>query len=242
VQALIGSALVIAGAIALNQRLECQGDAKMPRTAGRPLPTGRLSGRQVVVFAVAATLLGLAYLGLAGNLLLVLLAAAGWLIYVGIYTPLKTRSPWQTPVGAVAGAVPVLLGTAAMGQSLSPWGLVLFGIVFFWQFPHATAIAWRYRDELAAAGVKVAAVTDPTGRSAGVWSVIGAAALLPVSLAPLLLGMAGAFYGVPALVLGTAYLVLAVRFAVHPDDLSARRLLVGSLIYLPAMLGVLLSL
>ena len=140
---LFGTALVIVGAIALNQRLECAGDAKMPRTADRPLPSGRLSRRQVTTFGLAATALGLAYLAIAAGPMLTLLAAIGWLMYVGIYTPLKSRSAWQTPIGAAAGAMPVLLGAAAGGQSLSPWALVLFGIVFCWQFPHSMAIAWR---------------------------------------------------------------------------------------------------
>ena len=103
IHALVGAALVIAGAIALNQRLECQGDAKMPRTAGRPLPAGRLSRRQVTVFGLTTTALGLTYLALAANPTLTLLAAIGWLVYVAIYTPLKTRSIWQTPIGAAAG-------------------------------------------------------------------------------------------------------------------------------------------
>ena len=126
---------------------------------------------------------------------------------------MKTRSAWQTPVGAAAGATPVLLGAAAVGRAFSPWAFVLFGIVYFWQFPHSMAIAWRYRQEFAAAGVKVAAVTDPSGRTAGIWAVLGAAALLPVSLAPLLLGLAGAGYGIAVIALDVAYLAMSVCFA-----------------------------
>jgi heme o synthase len=238
-QALLGAALVIGGAIALNQRLECRGDARMPRTAGRPLPAGRLSRRQVTTFGLVTTAVGLTYLLLATNPTLVLLAAMGWLVYVGVYTPLKTRSTWQTPIGAAAGAMPVLLGAAAVGGSLSAWAFVLFGIVYFWQFPHAMAIAWHYRQEFAAAEVKVAAVTDPTGRSAALWAVLGAAILLPVSLAPVLLGLAGPGYGVAALGLGTGYFVASVCFARRRDDASARQLLLASLAYLPAMLTAL---
>jgi protoheme IX farnesyltransferase len=238
--ALLGTAAVIAGAIALNQRLEWQGDAKMPRTAGRPLPAGRLSRRQVAVFGLTTTTIGLAYLAMVTNATLALLAAIGWLVYVAIYTPLKSRSIWQTPVGAAAGATPVLLGAAAVGGLLTPWAFVLFGIVFFWQFPHAMAVAWRYRREFAVAGVKVAAVTDPTGRSAGIWAVLGAAALLPISLLPLLLVSANGIYGVATGLLGTAYLGLAACFARRPDDRTARRLLLASFVYLPAMLAVLL--
>ena len=238
--ALLGTALVVGGAIALNERLEWQGDAKMDRTAGRPLPAGRLGQRQVTVFGLTATVLGLVVLASATNPTLTLLAAAGWLVYVAVYTPLKTRSTWQTPLGALAGATPVLLGAAAVGPSLSPWALLLFGMVFFWQFPHSMAVAWRYREQFAAAGVKVAAVTDPTGRSAGRWAIAGAAVLLPLSLAPLWLFSARATYGASAGLLSAAYLGLAVCFGRRPDDATAGRLLLASLLYLPALFAVLL--
>jgi protoheme IX farnesyltransferase len=240
IPSLLGTALVVAGAIALNERLEWQGDAKMQRTADRPLPAGRLSRRQVTVFGLALTVLGLVFLALATSPTLTLLAAVGWFMYVAIYTPLKTRSAWQTPLGALAGAMPVLLGAAAVGRSLSPWALLLFGIVFFWQFPHSMAIAWRFRREFAAAGVKLAAVTDPTGQSAGRWAMAGAATLLPISLTPLWLFSAGATYGLAAGLLGVAYLGLSVCFARRPDDATAHRLLLASLIYLPALFVVLL--
>ncbi len=239
-RAMCGTAMVIVGAIALNQRLECAGDAKMPRTAGRPLPSGRLGRRQVTTFGLAATGLGLAYLMIMCGPLLTLLASSGWLIYVGIYTPLKTRTAWQTPIGAAAGAMPVLLGAAAGGQSPGRWALVLFGIVFFWQFPHSMAIAWRYRRQFAAAGVRVAAVTDPTGQTAGLLAVFGATALLLVSQIPLQLGLAGAAYDVAVLVLGTMYLATSVWFLYRRDDKTARLLLIASLVYLPAMLAVFL--
>jgi heme o synthase len=238
--ALLGAAMVIAGAIALNQRLECYGDAKMPRTAGRPLPAHRLGRPQVTCFGLAATALGLAYLAVTTNPSLTVLAAIGWLAYVGVYTPLKPLTSWQTPVGAAAGAMPVLLGAAVVEAAFHPSALVLFGIVYFWQFPHAMAIAWRYRQEFAAAGVKVATVTDPSGRTAGVWAVLGTAALLPISLLPWFLSSAGATYGVAAVVLGAVYLGLATRFARCPNEANARRLRHVSLVYLPSMLAVLL--
>ena len=239
--ALAGTALVITGAIALNQRMECQGDAKMRAHRERPLPAGRLSRRQVTLFGLGTTAVGMAYLTLVADPLLTVLAAVGWAVYVVAYTPLKTRSAWQTPVGAVAGATPVLLGAAAVGGSLYPWAFVLFGIVYCWQFPHSMAVAWRYRREFAAAGVKVAAVTDPTGQTAGRLAVLGATVLLPASLLPLPLGLAGAAYGAAALAMGAIYLATSVWFARRPDDETARRLLVVSLIYLPAMLAAILS-
>ncbi len=237
--ALAGTALMIVGAIALNQRLECRGDAKMARTAGRPLPAGGLTRRHVTSFGIVATAIGLVYLAVAAGFLLTALAGINWLLYLAAYTPLKTRSAWQTPIGAAAGAMPVLLGAAIAGQTLSPPALMLFGMVYCWQFPHSMAIAWRYRREFAAAGVKVAAVSDPSGRTVGLWAVAGAAALLAVTLAPLWLSSRGATYGYCAAGLGAALLVCAVAFARSPTDTAAGRLLWASLIYLPAMLAVL---
>jgi protoheme IX farnesyltransferase len=137
--------------------------------------------------------------------------------------------------------MPVLLGAAIGGQPLGPRALVLFGIVFFWQFPHSMAIAWRYRGEFAAAGVKVAAVTDKTGQTAGLLAVFGATALLPVSHIPLQLGLASAAYDVAVLVLSTMYLAASLWFACRRDDKTARWLLIASLVYLPAMLAVFLG-
>jgi heme o synthase len=238
--ALLGAALVVGGAGALNQRLEYMSDAMMPRTANRPLPAGRLSLRHGTLFGLAATAAGLLYLAIASNMSVTLLAGVGWLLYVCVYTPLKTRSVWQTPIGALAGAMPVLLGAAAVGGLLSPWTLTSFGVVYLWQIPHSMAIAWRYRREFATAGVKVAAVTDPSGQTAGIWAVLAAAALMPVGLTPWLLSLTGAAYCAAGLVLGTAYLAASAWFAFRPDDLSARRLLLASLIYLPAMLAALI--
>jgi heme o synthase len=240
IPALCGAGLVIAGAIALNQCLECRGDALMPRTAGRPLPTGCLTRRQVTVFGLCSSAAGLALLTLAAHPITALLAAIGWMLYVLIYTPLKTRSQWQTPVGAAAGAMPVLLGAAAVERAFSPWAMVLFGIVYFWQFPHSMAIAWRYRNEFAAAGVRVAAVTDTTGRAAAVWTILGAVALLPISLTPAAIGLAGVSYSAAAILLGLLYFAISLRFACHRDDSTARQLLLVSLVYLPAMLAALL--
>lgn len=240
VNALVGSALVIVGAIALNQRLEYDSDAKMPRTANRPLPSGRLSNRQMTVFGIVTTSAGLAYLALLVNPAIVLLAAASWVIYVWIYTPSKRFTPWQTAVGAVAGAMPTLLGGAAADAALSPHALTLFGIVYFWQFPHAMAIAWLYRDQYASAEVKLPTVLDPSGRSAGLLSLAGALALVPVSLVPVITQAAGGVYLALMMLLALSYLLPAVRFLVQAEDANARRLLRVSVLYLPAALATLL--
>jgi heme o synthase len=238
--ALLGAAGVIAGAIALNARLESRSDAKMLRTADRPLPSGRLSHRQVTRFAVLSTILGLCYLAIFSNPQLVGLALMSWMFYVAAYTPMKRRSIWQTPVGAVAGAMPVLLGAAAVDAPGSPLAWCLFGIVLFWQLPHSMAIAWLYRREFASAEVRVATVVDATGRTAGRIALLGAVLLLPVSVMPAFLSLARWEYGATATVLGLIYLEFSRRFHVAPRDDTARRLLRMSLIYLPILLATLL--
>lgn len=238
--ALAGVALVTAGAIVLNQRIEGRSDALMPRTARRPLPAGRLSPRQVLAFGIVASAAGFAYLAFWGNRPTLLAAAAAWVIYVWVYTPLKPFTTWQTPIGSIAGAMPTLLGAAAAGAPFSPTALALFGVVFFWQFPHAMAIAWLYRREFAAADLKVATVVDPSGRTAALISLLGAVLLLPVSLAPTLLGRTGWAYAAAAAALGLVYLAAAVQFLGRRDDGVARRLLHASLIYLPLVFVALL--
>ena len=238
--AILGSGLVIVGAIALNQRLELVSDAKMPRTARRPLPAGRLTARQVTSFGIATTVAGLAYLAAMVNLPIVILAGVSWVIYVWVYTPAKMLTTWQTAIGAVAGAMPTLLGAAAAGASSSPVGLALFGVVYFWQFPHAMAIAWLYRYQFASAEVKLPTVVDPSGRSAAILSLMGAVALVPVSLVPALVRPAGLAYPLAALILGLGYLASAVGFLVRRDDRSARLVLRASIVYLPLILLALL--
>jgi len=241
VHALAGNGLVIAGAIALNQRMERRGDARMARTSRRPLPSGRLTARQATRFALVTSAAGFAYLALWGNWAVLGLAGASWAIYVWVYTPLKTLTTWQTPVGAVAGAMPALLGAAAAGAPLSAMGLTLFGVVSAWQLPHAMAVASLYRHEFRSADVKLVTVADPSGRRAGLIAVGGVIALIPLSLVPLLVGAAGWRYGVCAAVLGTAYLAAALGLLRRRDDAAARRLLWASILYLPLLLTALLA-
>ena len=236
-QALVATGLVIVGAIALNQLIERWTDARMARTAPRPLPSGHLSATEVTVFGLVASAAGLAWLALVGDRWLLAMAAGSWVIYVAIYTPLKPRSAWQTPVGAVAGAMPVLLGAAAAGVPMSLTGLSLFAIVYFWQFPHAMAIAWIYREEFGRAGLRLPTVIDPSGRTASRIAVWGAAALLPISLAPVVLSGLGKGYGIIATLCGLAYLEAAFQFRSRTGERSARRLLQTSLVYLVALMA-----
>jgi protoheme IX farnesyltransferase len=245
VHALVGTALVATSASALNQWLEQDTDGQMERTAGRPLPEGRLSDREVFVFALAALVIGTLYLGMTVNWVTSCLGLITWTLYVWVYTPLKTRSTANTLVGAIAGAGPVLMGWTAV-QPVFPThetGLLaatLFCVVFLWQFPHFMAIAWLYRHQYAAAGAKMFTVVEPTGRIAGVQAVVGAALLVPVSLFPAVMMKAGPLYFLLALTLSGTQLIVALRFLSHRNDTSARRLLRMSLIYLPALFGLLM--
>jgi protoheme IX farnesyltransferase len=237
---LIGTALVAASASALNQWMEIDTDAQMPRTAVRPLPTGRLSAAQVLWFAAVTILLGVGYLAVAVGLRTAALGMLTWGLYAWIYTPLKTRTPSNTAVGAVAGALPVLMGWSAVGAPLDMRAWSLFLIVFLWQFPHFMAIAWIYRQQYASAGLQMLSTVDPSGFRAGAQAIVAALVLIPVSVVPYLSDPAGGVYFAWAIVLGSAQLVCAVCFFFQLTDQAARRLLWASLIYLPVMMGLLL--
>lgn len=234
--AVIGTVLVAAGASAWNQWIERRTDALMDRTADRPLPAARLTGREVMVLGTLASVCGTAYLALCVNGLTAALGALTWLLYVAIYTPLKSRSPSNTAVGAVAGAMPVLMGWTAVGGQLNLSAATLFLIVFLWQFPHFMAIAWIYRLQYAAAGLKMLPVVDPSGLRAGGQAVVAALALVPVSLLPAVISFAGPTYFVWALVLSVGQLFCALAFLLRMNDHTARILLRASLVYLPSLL------
>jgi protoheme IX farnesyltransferase len=237
-----GAALVAASAGAWNQWWEQAADAQMPRTANRPLPAGRLASMQVIAFGAATLIAGAMELMLAVNVATAGVALATWLIYVLAYTPLKTRSPLNTAVGAVGGALPILIGWTAAGAAIDIRAVALMGVMFLWQFPHFMAIAWLYRADYARAGQRMLTVVDPTGLRAGAQAVIGALALIPVSLVPALAPEAGSplIYGGWALLLGIAQLAAAILFLLHRDDRSARRLLRASLAYLICWMSLLL--
>ncbi|MCU0961996.1 MAG: heme o synthase [Pirellulaceae bacterium] len=240
VHAVLGLALITAGSVALNQWYEQRSDALMARTQGRPIPSGRVPSGRALAFGVGLSVAGLAYLAWLVDPVVALWAGASWIFYVACYTPLKSRSAWQLPVGAVAGAMPILIGGAvaeALGDPL-PW--VLFAIVFLWQFPHALAIGWLYRDQYARAGLRVAAVVDPTGRLAGRLATAGALLLLPISLLPVVLQQAAVWFALWAGACGVVYLVLAVQFWRERTDRRARQMLRASFVYLPVVLTALL--
>jgi heme o synthase len=231
----LGTGLVAGGASAFNQLLERDSDALMRRTRLRPLPDGRLQATEAGFFAAVLSAAGLALLAAGVNVLSALVALATLASYAVVYTPLKRRSSFATVIGAIPGALPPVIGWAAGRGSLSQGAWVLFGIVFLWQLPHFLAIAWIYRDDYARAGLPMLPVIEPDGRSTGRQAVVYTAALLPLALAPTLLGMSAVVYFVSAFVLTVALLVLAVRFAADRTTLAARRLFYGSIIYLPLL-------
>jgi protoheme IX farnesyltransferase len=240
VHALAGTALVAASASALNQWLEKSSDARMRRTANRPLPAGRLSDGEVFGFALATGLTGLVWLAMFVGGPTAALGLAAWFLYVAIYTPLKRLTPWNTAVGAVAGALPVAIGWSAAGGAWSATLVGLVALVFLWQFPHFMAIAWMYRREYEAAGLKMLPVVDPTGRRAGRQAVGCAALLVFVGVWTGVAGGAGIGFAAWSLLLGAGQLTCAWLFARRLDQNSARLLLRASLVYLPAVLAGLL--
>jgi protoheme IX farnesyltransferase len=211
----------------------------MKRTAGRPLPGGRLSLADGVVCGSALSVAGLIEMWVGANPQAAGVAAATLVSYVLIYTPLKTRTSLATLVGAVPGALPPMIGWAAATGELSLPAWILFGIVFFWQMPHFLAIAWLYRDDYARAGIPLLPVLEPDGRRTGRQALIYCAALWPVSLLPTLVGLAGAPYSIVATVLGFGFIGLTFLFARDRSTASARRLFLYSIMYLPILWGML---
>jgi protoheme IX farnesyltransferase len=240
--AVLGAALVAASAGAFNQWWEQAADGRMARTARRPLPAGRLAPRQAIVFGIVTLIAGAVELIVAVNVITAGVALATWFIYVLAYTPLKTRSSLNTVVGAVSGALPILIGWTATGSAIDVRALALVGVMFLWQFPHFMAIAWLYREDYQRARQRMLTVIDPSGIRAGAQAVSGALALVPVSLVPALSPQAGspAIYCGWAVVLGVAQAAAAGAFLFHRSDRSARRLLRASLAYLICWMGLLL--
>jgi len=236
---LLGTALAAGGTLALNQYWERDVDALMARTRTRPLPEGRLTPLEALLFGAALTAGGLGVLALGAGWLAALTVAATFVLYVFAYTPLKLRTAFCTLVGAVPGALPPVAGWAAARDDLGLGAWVLFGILFLWQLPHTLAIAQLYRDDYARAGVQLLPVIDAQGRSTERQILSGTLALLAVSLLPTLIGLAGGVYFTGALVLGAAFVAMGAQQALAPSLSRARRVLLASLLYLPLLLALL---
>jgi protoheme IX farnesyltransferase len=245
---LLGIGLVSSGTAALNEVMEHDVDACMQRTALRTLPAGRMSLFHATAVGLLAAVGGSIYLAVSTNPLTGLLTLLTSVVYLAAYTPLKRVSPICTFVGAFPGAMPGVLGwTAARGQL--EWGtLVLFAILFVWQFPHFFSIAWLYREDYARAGVKMLPVVEEDGRSTARRILIFSVALIPISLLPSYVGMAGRIYLVGAVVLGIALLYFGIRLAFlnlplasAPSKMRARHVLQATVIYLPLLFALMMG-
>jgi protoheme IX farnesyltransferase len=244
---LFGIGLVSAGAGALNQALERTTDARMKRTADRPIASGRFPLAVGILAGLGALALGAIWLALFTNPLTVSLALLTAFTYVAIYTPLKRVTTMATFIGAFPGAMGPMLGwTAARGRIEWP-GVALFAILFVWQFPHFMSIAWLYRDDYARASVRMLPVVQPDGWSTVVEALFYAVLMIPVSLAPWRLGLTGPIYAIPATALGLVYLAYTIRFArilrarsEEESRMLARDLLKVSVLYLPLLFTTLM--
>jgi heme o synthase len=232
----LATTLVAGGTAALNQYVEREMDGVMRRTAARPLPSGVLQPREVLVFGISAVVAGAAWLALAVNGLACLVALATSVLYLGLYTPLKTRTPFSTAVGAIPGALPPLIGWAAARGSLSLGGWVLVAILFFWQFPHFMAIAWIYREDYARAGIRMLPVVDRTGDSTFRQVICASAVLVWVSALPSVVGMAGLRYFFGALVLGMLLLQVGLWANRTRTNVRAKWLMHATVAHIPLLL------
>ena len=232
--AIIGTALVVGGANALNQWWERELDARMERTKRRPLPAGRLAPARALSFGIALSVAGVLWLWLGTNGLAATLAAVSWITYVLVYTPLKRTTPLCTLIGAIPGALPPLIGWTAARGSLGLEGWTLFGILFAWQLPHFLALAVMYRDDYARAGFSMLSLSngDATRRQI----ILYGALLVPLSLFPTMVGLAGAGYFSGALILSGLFFAAAVRAVLRHSPAALRQLFRASIVYLPLLL------
>jgi protoheme IX farnesyltransferase len=236
--ALLGTALLASGTSALNQWYEVDSDAKMRRTRGRPLPSGRIKRSHGLAFGLLLSAAGFADLWYGTNRLAAVLGLFTLLGYLLVYTPLKQRSPICTTVGAIPGAMPPLIGYAAAGHGIDAGAVALFLILFVWQFPHFDAIAWMYRDDYARGGIRMLPVIEPDGKSTARRVLLCSFLLIPISLAPFFLGMTGALYTAAAIAAGLGVLYFGARLGRERTLPRARALLLATVFYLPALLCV----
>ena len=245
----IGMLFVAASGNAMNMYIERYSDFLMPRTANRPLPAKRLEASEVAIFGAATIGIGTAILLVTVNWQTAVCGLANWVLYVMIYTPMKRKHWLNTEVGAIAGAMPILMGSLATTGTattsptitLSAW--LFFAVLVLWQFPHFMAIAWKYRHQYEAGGLKMLTNIDPTGRRAGRKAVVTAVLLIIVSVIPaieLQTIFHSIFLVVGAVYLGWIYLKASIEFNKKPNDQTARTLMRKSLVYLPSYMLVLI--
>lgn len=236
VEVLVGTGVATAGALALNQYVEREVDGRMHRTRSRPLPSGRMDPRRALAFALLLLGVGVAWLAVSVGFLPAFLTAASAALYIGAYTPLKSRSYLATLVGAVPGAIPGLIGWSAATGGLEAGAWVLFGIYFLWQLPHVLALAWLLREDYERVGFFLAPPTDPDGNRIARHMVYHSVSLLLLSLVPSILGLTGLVYFGGALILSGGMLASAVAAAREMTAIRARRVFRASLLYQPLLL------
>ena len=236
---LVGTVLVASGAATLNQLIELRFDGQMRRTARRPLVSRRIEPSHALWFGISLSAIGVIYLAVTTNALASLLSILTLLGYLFLYTPLKRKTPLCTLIGALPGATPPLIGWAAACGRLDTNAWLLFAIVFLWQFPHFKAIAWIYREDYARAGYVVLPAGKSTDRFVSWQTLLPSLALLAVAIVPAIRGESGIVYLAGALVLGIAFLCYSARFAFHMSTVSARQLLLASILYLPVLFALL---
>jgi protoheme IX farnesyltransferase len=236
--AVIGTALVASGATILNQVREVHIDGLMNRTVNRPLPTGRVAVWEAMLLGYGSAIIGTTYLIWLVNWTAAIIALASFILYVFVYTPLKQVTSLNTVVGAVPGALPPLVGWAAVTGDLSINALWLFLLLFFWQFPHFFAIAWLHRDDYARAGLRMLPTT-PLGKRMTGWQMVSfCLVLIPVTIAPVMTGSGGRVFVAGALILGLQFLGFSIAFLMEQTRPRARLVLFSSLFYLPMILGL----
>jgi protoheme IX farnesyltransferase len=223
-----------------NQVFERDTDALMRRTQHRPLPSGRISVRDAILFGTALAAVSTVALALRFSVTAALLSLASLFLYVAVYTPLKRVSSLNTVIGALPGAAPPLLGYAALAGTPGPWGWALFAVIFVWQFPHFMAIAWIYREDYTAGGHKMLPCLPGGEALAARQALLYSLAIVPVSIVPAVRGDAGIVFAVGATLLGLLYVAASLRFALSTHAASARFLVLTSLAYLPLYLSLVL--
>lgn len=232
---LLGTALMASGTAALNQWYERDTDKRMKRTQERPLPSGRVQPWPAFWFGVAVSFAGALELGFCVNWLTSGLCVATLVMYLCLYTPLKQKTWWSTTLGAIPGAMPPLIGFAGAAGVLTAQAWAIAAILFLWQFPHFYAIAWMYREDYSRAGIQMLPVVEPDGRSTARQIVFYSVLLIPISVLPQILGMAGYIYTVGAIALGSWFLFTGVQVSLDRTRPKARKVLLTSVVYLPVL-------
>lgn len=232
---LLATSFVGGGAMAINEYMECESDAKMRRTENRPIPAGEISARNALLFGLGISFVGFFIFSVYINFLSMLMALSTSVIYLLIYTPLKKMTSFATFIGAISGALPPLIGWTAAGGIINHQALILFMILFFWQIPHFLSIDWMYRADYLRAGFKTLSVLDPNGSMVARQMIANMSALFCASLLPTIFQITGTVYFFTAFILGSLFSGVIVYSLSNLNE-RARLVLRASVIYLPLLL------